>query len=286
MMVRRLLYRPSGFDPQSTNQRDRGRVSSVKERNMISGVSNEKELFRYLGLLSNEVIQIQKTLETIGSHEARVRTALDELALEKEILTEQTDRLETIVKQTATSAVVDAELEHEHRETMESEKIALQTQLMEMEESLRSQQARASEMEEQLTAKIEELNRQITEKNNLLAVRDIAMKDLKAAADSLNRLVSGLSSDAGSRALQSGEPPDVLKDESADGAMDIEEHTSENLQVDMQEKEWALAAKSLEAEMTKQAVGGRADEALENARKRKPLRLVNLLSDMGGKKFL
>jgi hypothetical protein len=54
----------------------------------------------------------------------------------------------------------------------------------------------------------------------------------------------------------------------------------------MQEKEWALAAKSLEAEMTKQAVGGRADEALENARKRKPLRLVNLLSDMGGKKFL
>ncbi|MGH7796995.1 MAG: hypothetical protein ACREQ2_19185 [Candidatus Binatia bacterium] len=258
---------------------------------MVSDVSNDKELFRYIGRLSNEVIQIQKTLQTIGSHEARVRAALDELVLEKEILIEQTDRLETIVKQTATSAVVDAELERERQETMESEKISLQTQIMEMEESLRSKAARVTELEEQFTAKIEDLNGQIREKDSLLEVRDIAMKDLKAAADSLNRLVSGLSSNAGSRALLPDEPQDDPRGETMDAITEIEAHTSmeiENLQVDIHEKEWALAAKSLESEIAK-TMGGTLDEAetsLGAKKKRKPLRLASLLSDMGGKRFL
>jgi hypothetical protein len=256
---------------------------------MVSDSANEKELFRYLGLLSNEVIQIQKTLETIASQEARVRAALDELALEKEILVEQTDRLETIVKQTATSAVVDAELERERHQTMESEKNALQTQLLEMEESLRSREARAIELEEQFTAKIADLQGQIREKNSLLALREVAMLDLKAAADSLSRLVSGLSSAGGSSAPIAEEPQDVGED-TVDAIGESEESDSaefDNLQVDVQEKEWALAAKSLQMEMAKQTMGDKAEElkSLDAKRKRKPLRLVNILSDMGGKKI-
>jgi hypothetical protein len=259
---------------------------------MVSGVSNDKELFRYLGLLSNEVIQIQKTLQTIDSHEARVRAALEELALEKEILIEQTNRLETIVKQTATSAVVDAELERERQQSIESEKISLQTQVMEMEESLQSEEARVRELQEQFTAKIEDLNGKIKEKDRLLEVRDVAMKDLKAAADSLNRLVSGLSSNGGPAAVLADEPQEDPKGETTEAIMEIEERTSmeiENLEVDIQEQEWALAAKSLQAEMTKQTMGGRIEEletSREPKRKKKPLRLVSLLSDMGGKRFL
>jgi hypothetical protein len=256
---------------------------------MISGASKEKELFRYLGLLSNEVIQIQKTLQTVASHEARVRAALDELALEKEVLVEQTDRLETLVKQTATSAIVDAELEQERQQGMEREKAALQTQIMEMEESLEAEEARVRELQEQFDTQVQDLAGQIQEKDRLLEVRDIAMKDLKAAADSLNRLMSGLSSNGGSRPMLHEAPQDDRQIGAADETDERESMEIEDLDVDLQEKEWALGAKALELEMNKQIRGGRMEESetpADDKRKKKPLRLVSLLSDMGGKRFL
>jgi hypothetical protein len=259
---------------------------------MVASVSKEKELFRYLGLLSNEVIQVQKTLQTIGSHEARVRTALDELALEKEILVEQTDRLETLVKQTATSAIVDAELEHERQEGMESEKVALQTQIMEMEESLQSEEAKVRELEEQFNAQLQDLTGQIQEKDRLLEVRDIAMKDLKVAADSLNRLLTGLSSNGDSRPVVHEEPQDDSQVNAADAIEETDEQEPaeiEDMEIDLQEKEWALGVKSLELEMNKQSRAGRVEESgtsVDAKSKKKPLRLVSLLSDMGGKRFL
>ena len=152
-------------------------------------VSNEKELFRFLGLLSNEVVQIQKTLHTVDSHEARLRAALDELGLEKDILIEQTDRLETIVKQTATSALEDAEREREQQQNHESEKAVLQTHLEEMEEMLQRNEATVKDLQEQFTSKIEDLNGQIREKENRLQIRDTVLTDLKTASQSLNRLI-------------------------------------------------------------------------------------------------
>ena len=73
---------------------------------------------------------------------------------------------------------------------------------------------------------------------------------------------------------------------------EIEERTSmeiERLRNDIREKELALAAKSVELEMTKQNMGDRIEElekALDAKRKRKSPRLVSLLADMGGKRFM
>ena len=259
---------------------------------MVSDVSNDKELFRHIGRLSHEVIQIQNSLQTIDSQESRVRVALDELALEKEILIEQTNRLETIVKQAATSAFVDAELECERQQSGESEKSALQTQITEMKETLQTKEAQVRDLQEQFTAKIEDLNEQIREKDSLLQVRDIVLKDLKAAAHSLNRLVSGLSSSGESSAVLHDEPQDNPTGETTAVIMEIEERTSmeiERLKSAIREKELALAAKSAEVEMTKQEMSGRIEElekALDAKRNRKSPRLVNFISDMGGKRFI
>ena len=247
---------------------------------MVSDVSDDKEFFRHLGLLSNEVIHIRDTLQTIDSQEYRVRAALDELTLKKEILIEQTNRLETIVKQAATAAFVDAELEHERQQSGESEKSALHTQITEMEETLQTKEARVRDLQEQFTAKIEDLNEQIREKDSLLQVRDTVLKDLKTAAQSLNRLVSGLSSGGESSAVLLDEPLDNPKGETTAAIMEIEERTSmeiERLKRAIREKELALAAKSAEIEMTKQEMSGRIEEletALDAKRNRKP-RLVN-----------
>lgn len=255
-------------------------------------MSNEKDLFRYLGLLSNEVVQIQKTLQTIDAQESRLRAALDELALEKDILIEQAGRVGTIVKQTATSAVEDAEQECERQQRHESEKAALQTHIKEMEEMLQANAATVKDLEGQFTSKVEDLNGQIREKDSLLQIRDAVMKDLKAAAESLNRLVGGLSSGSDLPTASVGEPEDDPTSETADVLKQIEERTSleiESLRNDIREKELALAAKSVELDMTKQNMGDRIKElekALDARRKKKSPRLVSLLADMGGKRFM
>lgn len=259
---------------------------------MVLDASNDKELFRHLGLLSNEVPQIQKTLQTIDAQESRLRAALDDLALEKDILIEQTNRLGTIVKQAATSAVEDDERERERQQNLENEMSAQQIQMKELEESLQMKEATIKDLQEQFTAKIADLNGQISEKDNLLQVRDIALKDFKAASESLNRLVSSLSS--------SGELPTVLPEnpqgnptgETEDVIKKIEERTSmeiEKMKSVIHEKELALAAKSVELEMTKREMGDRIknlEDTIDARKKRKSPRLVSLLADMGGKRFM
>jgi hypothetical protein len=123
-------------------------------------------------------------------------------------------------------------------------------------------------------------------------VRDIAMKDLKVAADSLNRLLTGLSSNGDSRPVVHEEPQDDSQVNAADAIEETDEQEPaeiEDMEIDLQEKEWALGVKSLELEMNKQSRAGRVEESgtsVDAKSKKKPLRLVSLLSDMGGKRFL
>jgi DNA repair exonuclease SbcCD ATPase subunit len=258
---------------------------------MESDLSNDKELFRHLGLLSNEVIQVQKTLHTIDSQESRLRAALDELALDKEILMEQVGRLETMVKQAATSAVEDAERERERNESLESEKSSLRVQFTELEETLRTKEAAVRDLRDELTAKIEVLTEQVREKESQLQIRDAVLTDLKAAAGSLNRLVSNLSSnDPASVVLLDEMQEDPTRKSAA--IDEIEKRMSaeiERLQNAVREKEAMLSAKSLEVEMTKQAMGSRIEELEKtldsNKRRKNSQRLVSLLSDVGGKRF-
>jgi hypothetical protein len=258
---------------------------------MISDVASDKELFRNLMLLSNEVKQIQKSLRTIDSHESRLRAALDELALEKEILSEQANRFEAIITQAATSALQDAEWERERQQSLESEKSALTIQIKEMEQTLQSKETAVTELQEEFIAGMEDLKGQIREKDRLLQIREIALTDLKAAAETLNRLVSGLSS--------SGETPMLLLDESQDNPTEdttdmikeFEDRTSfniERLKSDSREKDFTLSAKSVEIESTRQTMSGGDDleKALDAKRKRKSPRLASLLADMGGKRFM
>jgi len=259
---------------------------------MASDLLDDKELFRNLMLLSNEVIQIQKSLHTIDSRESRLRAELDELALENEILIEQTSRFETIVKQAAASALQDAEWERERQQSLESEKSALKTQIKETEEMLQTKEATVKDLQEEFTAKIKDLYGQIREKDSLLQIREIALTDLKAAAESLNRLVSGLSSSGESARLILDESQDNPTEKTTDTIKEFEDRTSleiERLKSDSREKDLALAAKSVEIESTKQTMSGRIDElekALDAKTKRKSPRLVSLLADMGGKRFM
>ena len=258
---------------------------------MVSDVSNDKELFQHLALLSHEAIQIQKTLSTIDSQESRLRAAMDELALEKDTLIEQTNRLETIVKQAATSAVSDAEEERERRQSLESEKNALQTQVKELEDRLQTSEATVKDLQEEFTAKLEHLDEQIREKEDLLRVRDLVLTDLKGAAESLIRLVNGLSSSSASPVGSLDNSQDN-PGETTDAIKQIEERTSleiERLKSDIRERELALAAKSAEIEITKQKMGSRIEDlekALDVRRNRKSARLVSFISDMGGKRSI
>ena len=260
---------------------------------MDAAAPSDKELFRHLGLLSNEVIQIQKTIGTIDSQEARLRAALDELALEKDILIEQMNRLESIVKEAATSAVEDDQRERERQQSLEEEKAALQNQIEEMEATLQTKNTAANQLQKEFTAKLEELNEQIKDKESLLQFRNIALSDLRTAARSLNRLVNGLST-KGEAPGAADDPQNKPTGETADAIKAIEERASmeielERLRNDVREKELAIAAKSVELEMTKQKMNGRIEElerALDTKVKRKSPRLVALLSDMGGKKFV
>jgi DNA repair exonuclease SbcCD ATPase subunit len=258
---------------------------------MVPDVSNDKDFFRSLGLLSNEVIQVQKTLHSIDSHESKLRGALDELAQEKDILIEQTSRLETIVKQAATAAVSDAEQEREHQQSLESEKNSLQTQVKELEDRLQTSEATVKDLQEEFTAKLEHLDEQIREKEGLLRVRDLVLTDLKGAAESLIRLVNGLSSSSASPVVSLDNSQDD-PGETTDPIKQIEERTSmeiERLKSDIRERELALAAKSAEIEITRQKMGVRIEElekALDARRKGKSVRLVSFISDMGGKRSL
>lgn len=269
-----------------------GGSSRKEESIMASDVANDKPLFRYLGLLSNEVVQIHKTLGTIDSQESRFRAALDELALEKEILIEQTSRLENIVKQAATSALVEVEQESERQQELEGEKNALQTQVTELEKKLRTGETRVQELQEQFTAQIDELHEQVREKDDALQVRELVLKDLKTAADSLSRLIVGLSPGDERPLVSLDHPAENAPSEAAELIGRIEERASmeiEKLKRDVREKELALAAKSAELEMTRQEMSGKI-EALESSldarKKRKSQRLVSFISDMSGKRLL
>jgi hypothetical protein len=259
---------------------------------MLSDVSNDKELFQHLGLLSHEAIQIQKTVSTIDSQESRLRAAMDELALGKDILIEQASRLETIVKQAVTSAVSDAEQERERQQSLESEKNTLQIQVKELEDRLQINEATVKDLQQEFTAKIDYLNEQIREKEDLLRVRDIVLTDLKGAAESLIRLVNSLSSSGASPVGLGDDPQDNPTHDITAAIKEMDEPKSleiERLKSEIRERELALAAKSAEIEITKQKMSHRIED-LENAldlrRKRRSARLVSFISDMGGKRSI
>lgn len=260
---------------------------------MESDLAIEKELFRHIGLLSNEVIQVQKTLQSINSQESRLRAALDELTLDKEILLEQMGRLETMVRQCAAAAVEEDEREQEHLENLEGEKNDLRKRLTEMEESLQLRELRLRDLENEMAARVEEFTAQLSAKESQIQIRDTVVADLKAATNSLNRLVDSLSS-AGARSTDSGEEVPALEraPDTTAALKDVEDRMSmeiERLKNVIREKDAMLSARSLEVEMTKQSLGSRIED-LENSldtqkRKKKSPRIVSMLSDIGGKRL-
>lgn len=259
---------------------------------MASDASNEKELFRHLGLLSNEVMQIQKTLRTLDSREAQLRAVLDDLTLEKETLVKQAKRLEAMVKEAANSALDDAEREREQEEIFTNEKAALQSCLEELEKTLGTKEANVKDLQEEFSSRIEELHAQIREKDSLLRSRNIMVVDLKTAASSLNQLIGGLSSNGDSAGEALVEVPEYPARESTAAMTESEEHTSleiETLKKEIREKELALAAKSVEFDLTKERMADRIKElemALNAKSEKKSPRLVSLIADMGGRRFL
>ncbi len=255
---------------------------------MVLDASDDKELFRQLALLSNEVKQIQKTLQTLDSHESRLRGALDELALEKDIVIEQTNRLEAIVKESATAAVEDAERARELEQMFETEQAALQNRVEDLEKTIRTKEAAVKDLQEEFSAKLEDLNGQVREKENLLQIRSVMVTDLKTASESLSRLISGLASAGESANEQQDSPPLETKEM----IREIEERASmeiERLKSDIRQKELALAAKAVELDITKQKMGARIEElekALGTKKKRKSPRIVSMIADMGVRRFI
>ena len=138
---------------------------------------------------------------------------------------------------------------------------------------------------------MEDIKGHIREKDRLLQIREIALTDLKAAAESLNRLVSGLSSSGATPMLLLDESQDNPTEDTTDMIKEFEDRTSfniERLKSDSREKDFTLSVKSVEIESTKQTMSGgdELEKALDAKRKRKSPRLVSLLADMGGKRFM
>jgi len=148
------------------------------------------------------------------------------------------------------------------------------------------------DLEEQFRVQVDQLKEQVREKNDALQTREVLLKDLKTAADSLNRLIGGLSGGHSRPLVVLDGSEENAARETAELIHQVEERASqeiEKLKSELRERELALAAKSAELDMTKQQLSGRIEElekALDPRPKRKSQRLVSFISDMGAKRIL
>lgn len=261
---------------------------------MDSEGSNDRQVNDYLGLIASEVFSIKEIFQRIASRECEIKSMLDEVADIKENLVERLNRMESIIKETVASAVIEAQQSQEIKESLEAERAALDAQVEEKEEILQSRDATIKELEEDLTAKGYDLEKLVREKVKLLEIRDAVLQDLKSTTGALNVLAEGLISikEEDVIALEESEEDGKNDDERElreREAKDFEKRLAEEVQglrAEIRGKDVVLGAKEMEIEMIKQTMGGRIEE-LENLTKKRPggnrktTRLVSFLVDLG-----
>lgn len=257
--------------------------------------AKEKDTYRHLGLISNEVINLEKGFQDMAAREKQIREMLDGLGASEQKLLGRIGRLDAMVKEAAESAVQEAEREREVKERLEEERATFEFQLREKDEALEAKESLVQEFQKELAAKSENLERQMLEKTNLLQIRDAALKDLKSATNALNLLSEGLTSLSTEEGVimlrheESAESNQTVADCAEQQAEETQDRMSaeiESLRAEMREKNISLGAREMEIEMLKQKMGGRIEELedlLRENRKKKPARLAAFLSEIGHK---
>ncbi|HXG49810.1 MAG TPA: hypothetical protein VNN77_00190 [candidate division Zixibacteria bacterium] len=254
---------------------------------MDAAAPQDKELFRQLTLLSNEIIQTQQTIQRLDSLESRMRGAVEELLGEKQRLREQIGRLESTVRDAAAYAVDDAERERQSRESAEEQKNILVDRIRQLEQSLQTKEVTLAELEQHFSTRIEELTGQLKHRESLLQIRGEMLKELNATIASMNRLAVSLQRVPG---MAPAEEKPVDGEPARDELKAVEERLSaeiEKLKAELREKELTIAAKSAEIEMIRENASARIQElqrGLENKKKKRSA--VAFLSDIGPKRFL
>lgn len=257
--------------------------------------AKEKDTYRHLGLISNEVINLEKGFQDVASREKQIREMLDGLVASEQKLLQRVGRLDAMVKEAAESAVQEAEREREVKEKLEEERATFEVQLTEKDQALEAKESIVQELQKELTVKADDLEKQVLEKTNLLQIRDAVLRDLESARNALNLLSEGLTSlSAEERVIMlrhedSAESDQPAADSAEQQVPEVQERMSEeieSLRAEIREKNISLGAREMEIEMLKQKMGGRIEELedlLRENRKKKPARLAAFLSEIGHK---
>ncbi len=258
-------------------------------------VAREKETYRHLGLISNEVINLEKGFQDMASREKQIREMLDGLVASEQKLLQRVGRLDAMVKEAAKSAVEEAEREREVKEKLEEERATFEIQLKEKDEALDGKELIVQELQKELAVKSDDLEKQVLEKTNRLQIRDAVLRDLESARNALNLLSDGLTSLSAEEKVimlrhEDGAESDLIAAGSGEQqAKGVEERMSteiEGLRAEIREKNISLGAREMEIEMLKQKMGGRIEELedlLRENRRKKPARLAAFLSEIGHK---
>jgi chromosome segregation ATPase len=260
---------------------------------MGSELSNDRELYTHLVVLSNEVIHIKELLGRITTRESEIRNIFDELTAAKEGFVDRLSRLESIVKQAAEASVAEAERAQGVKEQLEREKEKIEFQLREKEETLRTGDVAIKELEAKLESSSKDLERQTLEKAKLLEIRDALLANLSATSGALNLFADNLKSLEGQEIILRDE---AEKDQGEGVAnelsqmKDLEERTRaemEQLRRDIRDKDIMLEAKETEIKTVKQTLAAKTDELAgllkRRAVKRRPEGLVSYFVELGKK---
>lgn len=257
---------------------------------MNTAVSQDKELFRHISLLANEIIQTQQPLQRLDSLESQMRGALDDLLSEKKRLREQINRMESIAKDAASSAIEDAEQENQARQDMEKQKNILGDQIRQLEQGLQSKEATLAEQEQHFSDRINDLTEQLKQKENLLQFRSNMLKELNTTIDSMNRIATGLASLQESGVIMLDDPQVTQATPARDEIKQTEERMSaeiEKLKRELCDRELAIALKSQEIEWINENASAKIQDlqrGMESKnKKRSP---VAFLTELGPKRFL
>lgn len=257
---------------------------------MNTAVSQDKELFRHISLLTNEIIQTQQPLQRLDSLESQMRGALDDLLSEKKRLREQINRMESIAKDAASSAIEDAEQEDQARQDMEKQKNILGDQIRQLEQGLQSKEATLAERQQHFSDRINDLTEQLKQKENLLQFRSNMLKELNTTIDSMNRIATGLASLQESGVIMLDDPQVTQATPARDEIKQIEERMSaeiEKLKRELCDRELAIALKSQEIEWINENASAKIQDlqrGMESKnKKRSP---VAFLTELGPKRFL
>lgn len=274
-------------------------------------ITDDRESCRHVGLISNEVVGIQRTLQQMDTEESEMRAMLEALFQRKKALVDGTNRLEVMVRDAAKAVVNDGEQIRVMQDDFEARKDTLESQVREMEEKVLAAEGRKDtlegqfrgmeekvlaaegrikELEEKLTSTAEELKKQGIEKSKFLKIRDGVIRELKAATDSMNLLADGLVSPNDSQVFTLGETQEVRSENTRKEIKEMEERMLaeiRKLKANVRDRELAIQAKNVEIAMIKQSMDAKVENLereLTDQKEKKATRLVSFLSEIGSKK--